>query len=249
MGTNDQPGVDSPKTPLAKTARQTGWRQLNVDLRPFDEVCNEHQYLLASLQRQDARIQALLGTLCSVQTQQQVQQSAGEARKLRKEVGFVQSKIADAEQQERLINGRLVEVRSEMQRRNRLVHLQYLQQQQQQQQQQMAQEQAQINADALSPLSGSAISPLAPIFRPRKMLDTESSGLSADRARLSVGSESTLDDGKVDEEACQSAEEQDAHKQVRVRRGSWSMATDSSQTKQKRMSLPPRRSVWPDDNV
>lgn len=100
--------------------------------RSFDQVRNEHQYLVASLHQQDERVQVLLRTLAGIQAQQMACQSPAEARKRRKDAGFVQSKIADAEQQERLILVRLLDVWTEMQHRNRVAYLQYLQQQQQQ---------------------------------------------------------------------------------------------------------------------
>lgn len=270
--TRGHSGGGSPKTPPATATRPTAqqhrgspavrsiaWQpppvhhaasvqsprwQHSTDARSFDEVCNEHQYLIASLQRQDERIRALLGALCSVQTQQQQQQqvpqSPAEVRKLRKDAGFVQSKIADAEQQEHLIRGRLLDVWSEMQRRNRLSHFRFLQQ--------IAQGQVQMGpgdppqlwmptyppeAAAPTPLSGNPISPLAPVFQPRNALNTESEKA----CRL---------DWTVDVES-DNAESASRPASI-IRRASSSKATDLLQERQKRMSLPPLRSVWPDDS-
>ncbi|KAL1907341.1 hypothetical protein Sste5344_006830 [Sporothrix stenoceras] len=116
----------SPFSPLASLST----------LRSLEHIQAENQYLSNELHRLDVRIRSLLGALGAVQAQLQRQENAtqagqdplpfttAEARKLRKSAGFIQSKIASTERQEKLIVVRIGEVMAEMQGRQWLAQLQ-----------------------------------------------------------------------------------------------------------------------------
>lgn len=109
--------------------------------RSLEHIQAENQYLFSELHRLDVRIRSLLGALGAVQAQLQWQETAtqagqdplpfttAEARKLRKSAGFIQSKIASTERQEKLIVVRIGEVMAEMQGRQWLAQLQQQRQQ------------------------------------------------------------------------------------------------------------------------
>ncbi|OAA68381.1 hypothetical protein SPI_00576 [Niveomyces insectorum RCEF 264] len=94
-----------------------------AEVRTLEQIQIEHQYLFVGLHRQDTRIRTLYWSLFAVQAQLPLAQTPAEARKLRKDAGFAQSKIANAEQQERAILLRLGDVCAELQSRHRLTQL------------------------------------------------------------------------------------------------------------------------------
>lgn len=73
----------------------------------------ERSYLLENLQRQHDRGERLSYALSNVQVKLASAQSKGEARKLRKEVGLLRSKIAESRKQVQLIMLRLNDLQSE----------------------------------------------------------------------------------------------------------------------------------------
>ena len=92
--------------------------------RTFDQIQAEYLYLFSNLQQQEARMRTLVAALATVQSQLQQPSTTAEARRLRKNAGFIKSKISDAEQQERLALLGIGHVGAELQSRYRHLQLQ-----------------------------------------------------------------------------------------------------------------------------
>ncbi len=131
---NASQGEATPRTPLSSVQVRPRRQAQAAASRTFEQIRAEHEYLFTNLHQQDARIRTLINALASAPAQLQDTLSRSEARRLRKNTGFLQSKIADAEQQERMVMVRLGEVCAEMQSLLRRAQLAQMQQQQQQQQ-------------------------------------------------------------------------------------------------------------------
>lgn len=106
-----------------KWFRRPGHKRSVTDSRSFDQIQAEHLYLFSNLQQQEARIRTLVAALATVQSQLQLPSTMAEARRLRKNAGFIKSKISDAEQQERLALIGIGHVSAELQSRYRHLHL------------------------------------------------------------------------------------------------------------------------------
>ncbi|KAK3687494.1 hypothetical protein B0T22DRAFT_478811 [Podospora appendiculata] len=104
-----------------------------LDPRPLEELHNERSYLLFNLQCQEQRATKLFQRFAALEQRLPEVHNTKEARKIKKEVAVIKSKIGDNTQQEQLILLRLGEIYVELQNRKRWVQVCGQQQQQQQQ--------------------------------------------------------------------------------------------------------------------
>lgn len=104
--------IDQPNS-IPYPAPIRNYRSMSFDSQSMIGISNERSYLVENLRRQHERGERLSHALHNVETRLGSAQSRGEARKLRKEVGLLRSKIAESRKQEKLITMRLNDLQNE----------------------------------------------------------------------------------------------------------------------------------------
>ncbi len=118
-----------PPPPHQHLAKGSRW-QPPYEPRSVQELCAERDYLLAYLHSRDTRARKLLYNMSSIEREQlPLARTASEARRLRREIGFLKGKLADSAHQEHMTLMRLSDIYMEIQRRERLFHVHQEQQQ------------------------------------------------------------------------------------------------------------------------